>query len=338
MESPLQDKCGHDPIAIVGMSCRYPEANNLDEFWKLLIEGREGIQQLPSHRWNEGHTITSANSKCRGTSGGFLNFSIDEFDPKFFGISQKEAEFLDPQQRILHELTWEALEDAAIDPMSLRSTHAGVFVGSWIHDYKDIAVKTADRDFFRIYMGNSLAATAARLSFLYGITGPSIATESGCSSAIVAVDMACKSLRSRETNLAFASGVNLFLHPFNNQTISFVLAPDGRCKTFDEKADGFGRAEGAGVLVLKRMSDAIADGDKIWGLIRGSAISQEGISKSLGTPTVHSESLAMELALQDANVEAKDVSFVEAHGNYFLNSFKNMNNVRPYLKLIWSSK
>lgn len=239
LEPPSRnDKADSDPIAIIGISCRLPGANNLDEFWKLLIEGREGIRELPSHRWKKGHTITTASSKCRKTNGGFLDLPVDEFDAKFFNISPKEAEFLDPQQRLLHEITWEALEDAAIDPLSIQGDHVGVFVGSWIHDYKDIAVKTADRDFFRIYMGNSIAATAARLSFLYGITGPSIATESGCSSAICAVDMACKILRSGQTNLAFAAGVNLFLHPFDQTTMSFVLAPDGRCKTFDANADG----------------------------------------------------------------------------------------------------
>lgn len=207
MNQCAEDK---DPVAIIGISCRLPGANNLDEFWKLLIEGREGITQLPANRWKKEHTITTASAKCRKTNGGFLDFPIDEFDAKFFNLSTKEAEFLDPQQRLLHEITWEALEDAGIDPLSLRGQHVGVFVGSWIHDYRhlfqsfkkhikglmlllcinfhifcrDIAVKSQDRDFFRIYMGNSLASTCSRLSFFLGITGPSIAHESGCSSSI----------------------------------------------------------------------------------------------------------------------------------------------------------
>lgn len=297
-DGPTND---NEPIAIIGMACRYPgDANNPDDFWKMLIEGREGIQTLPTHRWRKDAVIFQPQS--RNVKGGFLDIPIDEFDAKFFGVSPKEAVFLDPQQRLLHELTWEALEDGALDPLSLRGSHVGVFVGSWIHDYKDIAVRIPDVDFFRIYMGNSIAAGAARLSYFLGTTGPSIATESGCSSAIVAVDMACKSLRNRDSNLAIACGVNLLIHPFDHNMLSFVVAPDGRCKTFDSKANGFGRAEGCGVLLMKRLSEAVKDGDKIWGLIKGSAVTQEGISRSLGTPTVQCESLAMELALKVCNL------------------------------------
>ncbi|CAL8093609.1 unnamed protein product [Orchesella dallaii] len=303
---------GNEPIAIVGMSCRYPGANNVDEFWNLIIEGREGIKTLPHHRWTTDRALYKAPN--RNIEAGFLNVPIDEFDAKFFNISPKESAFLDPQQRLLHEVTWEAFEDAAVDPLSLHGTNAGVFVGSWIHDYKDHAMRVPDMDFFRVYMGNSIATEAARLSYFLDITGPSIATESGCSSAIVAVDMACKSLRNGDTNLAIACGVNLLIHPFDNDTLSFVIAPDGRCKTFDSKANGFGRAEGCGVLLMKRLSHAVKNGDKIWGLLRGSAVTQEGVSKSLGTPTVHCEALAMELALKDAGVEPNDVSFIETHG------------------------
>lgn len=290
----------NEPVAVVGISCRMPSAQNVDEFWNLLIEGREGIQLLPSHRWTKDATICHAQN--RNAYGGFLNEPVDEFDAKFFGLSPKEAVFLDPQQRLLHEVTWEALEDASINPQSLRGTHTGVFVGSWLQDYKDIVVRAADLDFYRVYMGNSIASGAARLSYFFGTTGPSIATESGCSSAIVAVEMGFKSLRRREVNLAIACGVNLFIHPFDQSLMSMVVAPDGKCKTFDAKANGFGRAEGCGVLLMKRLSDAIKDGDKIWGLIRGSAVTQEGVSKSLGTPTVECESLAMELALKVISV------------------------------------
>ncbi|ODM98514.1 Lovastatin diketide synthase LovF [Orchesella cincta] len=302
----------HEPVAIVGMSFRLPGANNTDEFWNLLINGKEAIKPIPSFRWNKGQVCWSPQDKK--VEAGFLNVPIDEFDAKFFNISQREVVFLDPQQRLLHEVTWEAFEDAGINPLSLRGTNTGVFVGSWLQDYKDIACRSYDLDFFRTYMGTSIASGAARLSYFLETTGPSIATESGCSSGIVSVHMACKSLRSHDSNLAVACGVNLLIHPFDQNTLNFVLAPDGRCKSFDSKANGFGRAEACATLLLKRLSDAVKDGNKIWGLVRGSAITQEGISKSLGTPTVHCEALAMELALKDAGVEAKDVDFVEAHG------------------------
>lgn len=303
-----------EPIAIVGMSCRYPDADNVEEFWNLLNEGREGIREVPLHRWTReslGHRLPE---QMRKTHAGFLKSPVDEFDAKFFGISPKEAVFMDPQQRLLHEVTWEALEDAAIDPLKLYGSHTGVFTGSWMTDYRDIIRHGTDKDFFRSYMGNGIGSAAARLSFLLGLTGPSIATESGCSSAIVAVDMACKSLRNGESNMALACGVNLILHPFTPDMMKYVIAPDGRCKTFDEKADGFGRAEGCGVLVLKTLSNAIKEGDHIWGVIRGSSVAQEGISRSLGTPTVHCEALAMELALKDASVDPSQVTYVETHG------------------------
>ncbi|CAL8109687.1 unnamed protein product [Orchesella dallaii] len=302
-----------EPIAIVGMSCRYPGANNIEEFWELLFQGEEGIREPPAFRWTKEHSIHVSQQE-RKTNAGFLSTSIDEFDAKFFGVSPKEVTFLDPQTRILHEVFWESLENAGINPLSLYGTHTGIFTGSWMNDYKDIVSGSTEKDFFRTYMGNSIGAAAARLSFLLGLTGPSIATESGCSSAIVAVDLAVKSLRNGESNLALAGGVNLLLHPFTSNIMDYVIAPNGRCKTFDAKADGFGRAEGCGVLVLKRLSDALRDRDNIWAMIRGSAVSQEGLSRSLGTPTVHCEALAMTLALKDAGVRPEQVSFVETHG------------------------
>jgi len=210
----------NEPIAIVGLSFRLPGGNDTDEFWDLLINGRDAIQQLPSFRWSQEHTCFAPKNKKM--QAGFLSQPIDEFDAKFFGISPKEVVYLDPQQRLLHELTWEALEDAAIDPLSLRGTNTGVFVGSWLSDYKDIAHSSFDVDFFRTYMGTSIASGAARLSYFLDTTGPSIATESGCSSAIVAVDMACKSLRNHDSTLAIACGVNLLIHPFDENTLRYV--------------------------------------------------------------------------------------------------------------------
>ncbi|CAL8084808.1 unnamed protein product [Orchesella dallaii] len=302
-----------EPIAIVGMSCRYPSANNLQEFWNLLLNGEDGTGNPPEFRWLREQSPRTA-ADCRKTNAGFLKVPVDDFDAKFFGISPKEMIFLDPQHRLLHELVWEGLEDAAVNPQLLRGTNGGVFIGSWTNYYKDILEHRGNNEFYRTYMGNSIGAAAARISFLLGMTGPSIATESGCSSAMVAVHLACRALQNRETNFALACGVNLLLHPFDKDEMPMVISPDGHCKTFDANANGFARAEGCGVLVLKRLSDAVRDEDKIWALVRGSAMTQEGVSKSMGTPTVHCESLAMTQALQDGGVDPAQISYVEAHG------------------------
>jgi len=171
------DVYGSEPIAIVGMSCRYPGANSVQEFWDLLFQGEEGIREPPAFRWTKEHSIRVSQND-RKTNAGFLSTTIDEFDAKFFGVSPKEAAFMDPQTRILHEVLWESLEDAGIDPLSLYGTHTGIFTGSWMNDYKDIVAGSSEKDFFRTYMGNSIGAAAARLSFLLGLTGPSIATVS----------------------------------------------------------------------------------------------------------------------------------------------------------------
>ncbi|CAL8084784.1 unnamed protein product [Orchesella dallaii] len=302
-----------EPIAIVGMSCRYPGANNLHEFWSLLLNGEDGTGNPPEFRWLREQSPRTV-VDCRKTNAGFLKIPVDNFDAAFFGISPKEMVFLDPQHRLLHELVWEGLEDAAVNPQLLRGTNGGVFIGSWTNYYKDILEHGGSNEFYRTYMGNSIGAAAARISFLLGMTGPSIATESGCSSAMVAVHLACRALQNRETNFALACGVNLLLHPFDKDEMPMVLSADGHCKTFDANANGFARAEGCGVLVLKLLSDAVRDDDKIWALIRGSGMTQEGISKSMGTPTIHCESLAMTQALKDARVNPEEVSYVEAHG------------------------
>lgn len=166
----------NEPIAIVGMSCRFPGANNLEEFWKLLYEGKEGVQLCPSFRWKKEHCIIGGSGKERNTRAGFLAKPVDEFDTKFFGLSPTEAFFLDPQARLLHELVWESLENSGIDPLSLRGNHSGIFLGSWANEYKDLVQNSSGKDFFRTYLGNSIGATAARLSCMLGATGPCIAT------------------------------------------------------------------------------------------------------------------------------------------------------------------
>ncbi|CAL8113277.1 unnamed protein product [Orchesella dallaii] len=300
-----------EPIAIVGMSCRLPMANNVDEYWDILINGKDAIRKLPDDRWP-----SATSEEFRDIQAGFLKCPVDEFDGKFFNISPFELSHMDPQQRFLLEVTWEALEQAGINPQSLSGTNTGVFVGTWTQDYRDLIKDINDEfsDFHRTYMGNSLGGNSGRLSFLLGLTGPNIATESGCSSGIVAVYLACESLRKGRSNLALAAGANLLLHPFEKRHMVNVASPDGRCKTFDEKADGFGRAEGVATLVLKRYSDAIKAGDNILAMIRGYGISQEGLSRSFGTPTKEVQEIAMRTALADAGLTPTDISYVEAHG------------------------
>lgn len=175
---PPKQQLGNEPIAIIGIGCRLPGANNLEEFWNLLYEGEVGITRVPEFRWKREQSMFPAGEKEKATNAGFLTQTVDDFDAKFFGVSPKEAVYMDPQVRILHEVLWEALENGGVDPHSLYGSHTGIFTGSWMNDYKDIVGHSEHRDFFRTYMGNGIGAGAARLSFLLGLTGPCIATVS----------------------------------------------------------------------------------------------------------------------------------------------------------------
>lgn len=232
-----------DSIAVVGMSCRFPSANGVSEFWDLLSSGTDAIKFFPTNRPISSSAVEAA-SKMQA---GFLTCPIDEFDAKLFGISPREAPFIDPQQRLLLEVTWESLENAGINPQTLRDTNTGVFLGIWQQDYERLLPDNAlsANDFFHRYLGNEFSASASRISYCLGLHGPAIATESGCSSALGGLHLACESLRRGETPLAIATGVNLVLIPFNpfsgGGEEAVVLSRDFRCKTFDESADGFVR-------------------------------------------------------------------------------------------------
>jgi len=237
-------------VAVVGMSCRFPGANNPAEYWKLLSEGREAIRRFPSDR----PFPFLGRPETREMQAGFLNCAIDEFDAKFFGISPREALLVDPQQRLLLEVTWESLEHAGINPQTLRDTDTGVYVGMWQQDYERIILESMREEenedtvgFMHIFLGNKNSATASRISFCLGLNGPAIAVESGCSSSLNGLHLACEGLLSGETSLALVSGINLILLPFNPfsgrdaDEDSVVLSKDCKCKTFDESADGFVR-------------------------------------------------------------------------------------------------
>lgn len=305
-----KEQAASEPLAIIGIGCRLPGGiSSPDSYWQFLLEGREAVRQMPAERWTGPAGIESP-------FGGFLENHAN-FDASFFGISPREADSMDPQQRILLEVAWETLENAAISPDSLRNSLTGVFVGVTITDYARIALG-CDIDELDAYTatGNALNVVAGRLSFLLGLNGPCMAIDTACSSSLVATHLACQSLRLRECNMALVGGVNMLLTP--EPFICFsrwgMMAPDGRCKTFDESADGFVRSEGCGMIVLKRLSDAVRDGDRITAIIRGSAVNQDGASSGLTVPNGLAQQEVVRQALKNARVSPAEVGYIEAHG------------------------
>ncbi|MEO1349006.1 MAG: type I polyketide synthase [Cyanobacteria bacterium J06635_15] len=310
-----------EPIAVVGLGCRFPSgADHPDAFWTMLREGRDGITEVPRDRWNVDtfyHPNPDAPGKIASRYGGFLDRPLDLFDAEFFGITPREAASLDPQQRLLLEVSWEALEHAGIAPEQLSGSPTGVFIGICSNDYSQ---KLLNRDVTAIdaYMatGNCHSVAAGRLSYALGLQGPSLAVDTACSSSLVAVHLAIQHLRSGECNLALVGGVNYLLSPeFSiNFSRAHMLATDGRCKTFDTAADGYVRAEGCGVVCLKRLSDAKAAGDRIFAVIRGSAINQDGASSGLTVPNGPAQQTVIHQALAQAGLSPHQVGYVEAHG------------------------
>ncbi|MFC1975071.1 type I polyketide synthase [Chloroflexota bacterium] len=309
-----------EPIAIVGLSCRFPgEANDPESFWQLLHNGVDAITEVPSNRWDIATYYDpdpEAPGKMYTRWGGFLE-EVDQFDSQFFSIAPREAVSLDPQHRLLLEVSWEALERAGYAPNKISGSRTGVFVGITANDYSQLLERGGPRyiNSYRL-TGNPLNFASGRLSYTFGLQGPSIAVDTACSSSLVTVHLACQSLRTNECRMALAGGVNLILTPENTITTSKakMLSPDGRCKTFDASADGIGRAEGCGIVVLKRLSDARADGDNILALIRGSAVNQDGPSSGLTVPNGLAQEALLREALANAGVEPHQVSYIEAHG------------------------
>lgn len=312
------ERAKNEPIAIVGMSCRFPGAKNVEVYWNLLQNGQDAVRMVPPNRWNvDDYEVPDDGSGNKPVwYGGFLD-DIDQFDPAFFGISPREAITLDPQQRLVLEVTWEALENAAISPDSLNGTRTGVFIGITTHDYLEIA-KGVGLDDVDVYTatGNALNAAPGRVAYTLGLQGPSVAVDTACSSSLVALHLACQSLRSGESNLALAGGVNALLSPDGFVIFSRwgMMAKDGRCKTFDSSADGFVRGEGCGILVLKRLSDAQEAGDPILAVIHGSAVNQDGRSSGLTVPNGRAQQAVVRQALENAGVKPTSISYVEAHG------------------------
>jgi acyl transferase domain-containing protein/acyl carrier protein len=307
-----------EPIAIVGIGCRFPGASSPEAFWHLLHHGIDAISEVPMERWDVDSLYDpepATPGKMSTRYGGFIE-GVDSFDPSFFGISPREAERIDPQQRVVLKVAWEALENAGIAPSNLSGTQTGVFIGIGNYDYGIVVSKDLERINAYDGTGNTLGIAANRLSYLLNLRGPSLAIETSCSSSLVAIHLACRSLQNAESDLCLVGAVSLMLSP--QQTIIYsqarMMALDGRCKTFDASADGYVRGEGCGIVVLKRLSDAIRDGDRIQAVIRGSAINQDGLSNGLTAPNGPSQQAVIRQALENAGVEPAQISYVEAHG------------------------
>jgi amino acid adenylation domain-containing protein/non-ribosomal peptide synthase protein (TIGR01720 family) len=307
-----------EPIAIIGMGCRFPKAGGLDAFWKLLEDGTDAIEEVPAERWDLGAYYDpdpTRPGKMSTRWGGFVE-GLERFDRGFFGISPREAACMDPQQRLVLEVAWEALEDAGVPVERLAGTKTGVFVGISSSDYGMLQLSGAELADAYAGTGSALSIAANRLSYAFDLRGPSLAIDTACSSSLVAIHQACRSLRSGESTLAVVGGVNALLSP--QVTINFskagFMAPDGRCKPFDARANGYVRAEGAGVVVLKPLSRAQADDDTIYALIRGSAVNQDGRSNGLTAPNRLAQEEVLRAAYGDAGISPGQVRYVEAHG------------------------
>jgi amino acid adenylation domain-containing protein len=307
---------GVEPIAVVGLACRFPGADDAYEFWDLLHGGRDAVGPVPAERLQAGTFIPTPDAPPHTRVGGFLR-QVDQFDAHFFGISPVEAERIDPQQRLVLEVAWEALEDAAIAPSSLAGSLTGVYIGISAHEYEQHQTAPADA-MANLYAatGSALSVAPNRVSYLLDLRGPSMAIDTACSSSLVSLHLACQGLRHGETDLALAGGVNLILS--DEASVAFaaagMLSPQGRCKTFDESADGYVRGEGCGVVVLKRLSDAQRDGDRVRAVILGSAVHQDGRSNGLVAPNGLAQAEVIHRALQHAGVSPAQISYIEAHG------------------------
>jgi acyl transferase domain-containing protein len=308
-----------EPIAVIGLGCRFPGgANHPDAFWRLLENGVDAISKIPADRWDSDALYDprpATPGKMTTRWGGFLD-QVDQFDPDFFGISPREALRMDPQQRLFLEVAYEALEDAGQVHEQLMGSRTGVFVSSYHNDYGHLQYSDPNQIDAYSSTGTAHSIVANRLSYLLNLQGPSITVDTACSSSLVAVHLACQSLRNEECNLALAGGVSLMLSP--EVTISLsnwgFMTPDGRCKTFDARADGFVRGEGCGVVVLKRLADALTDGDTILAVIRGSAVNQDGRTSVLTAPSGLAQQTVIRQALDNAGLTPDQISYIEAHG------------------------
>ncbi|HET7072792.1 MAG TPA: polyketide synthase, partial [Mycobacterium sp.] len=308
-----------EPIAVIGMGCRLPgNVTGPESFWQLLLDGRDAVGEVPGDRWDADAFYDpdpQASGRMTTKWGGFVD-DVAGFDADYFGITPREAAAMDPQQRMLLEVAWEALEHAGLPSDSLAGKRIAAIMGLSSWDYTIVNIeRRAEIDAY-LSTGNPHSAAVGRISYLLGLRGPAVAVDTACSSSLVAVHLACQSLRLRESEVALAGGVQLALSPFTGIALSkwSALSPTGRCKTFDATADGFVRGEGCGVVVLKRLADAQRDGDRVLAVIRGSAINQDGRSNGMTAPNASAQRDAITTALRQADITAESVRYVETHG------------------------
>ena len=309
-----------EPIAIVGMSCRFPGgADDPAAFWRMLAAGVDAVDKIPADRFDIDAIYDARRDAGNGTvytkNGGFIK-DVDLFDARFFRISPREAKAMDPQQRLFLEVAWEALEDAGVRPNQLVDTRTGAYVGMNTSDYTQLLTRNPKNVDIYFGPGNSFCAAPGRLSYFLGLRGPSLAVDTACSSSLVAVHLAIQAIHNGECDFAVAGGVSLILSPTVHISTADggAIAADGRCKTFAKSADGYGRGEGCGVVAIKPLSKAIADGDRIRAVMLGSALNQDGPSSGLTVPNGPAQQALIVEALAAANVAPEDVSYVETHG------------------------
>ncbi|MDT5275730.1 MAG: phthiocerol/phenolphthiocerol synthesis type-I polyketide synthase, partial [Mycobacterium sp.] len=308
-----------EPVAVVGIGCRFPGGGaGPDGYWAFLANGGDAVSEVPADRWDADAFYDPdpfAPGRMSSKWGAFLP-DVAGFDADFFGIAPREAEAMDPQQRVLLEVAWEALEHAGIAPDGLSGTRAAVMMGVYYSEYQTVSAANPDSIDAYSATGNAHSVTVGRIAYLLGLRGPAVAVDTACSSSLISVHLACQSLRLRESDLALAGGVNLILRPETQLALSKwgMLSPRGRCHAFDAGADGFVRGEGAGVVVLKRLTDAVRDGDRVLAVVRGSAVNQDGRSNGLTAPNALAQRDVLTRALRGADVAAGSVNYVEAHG------------------------
>lgn len=310
---------GAEPVAVIGIGCRLPGGiSGPEQYWEFLDKGGDAVTVVPQDRW-DAEAFYDPDPMAPGrmpTKWGAYLSDITGFDADFFGISPREAVAMDPQQRLALEVAWEALENAGLAPDRLGETRAAVMLGVYYNEYQSLAVQNLNTIDAYSATGNAHSVTVGRIAYLLGLRGPAVAVDTACSSSLVSIHLACQSLRSRESDLALAGGVNLALRPETQLALGKwgMLSPRGKCNAFDVNADGFVRGEGAGIVVLKRLTDAVRDGDRVLAVVRGSALNQDGRSNGLTAPNAPAQREVIARALRSADVPAASVNFVETHG------------------------
>lgn len=308
-------------IAILGMSCRYPGGvNSPEDFWSFLLAGGDGIVDVPADRWDSAAYYDEdreKKNKMYVKQGGFIK-NIDQFDPMFFGISPKEAPQIDPQHRWLLELTYEAFENAGIPLSAMRGSDTAVYMGQFMHDYEQIQLDSMAHNLISSHSatGPSMTLTSNRISYSFDFTGPSVTLDTACSSSLVALDFACKALLNGDSQVAIAGGVNILLRPELTMSIckASMLSPDARCKSFDASANGYVRSEGAGLVILKKLSDAVRDGNNILAVIKASGVNQDGQTIGITVPNGEAQKKLLLKSLDRAGLAPEDIHYAEAHG------------------------